>query len=65
MDVDFDESSGLPSCPRGALDADPLQLYEADYVGLGGLQPPEQIMHRNDACRSLATILDRHDVVKR
>ncbi len=65
MDVDFDESSGLPSCTRGALDADTLQLYEADYAGLGGLQPAEQTVHCNDAYRGLSTILDRYFVVER
>ena len=65
MDVDFDESCGLAGRARGVFDAGALQLYEADYAGLGGLQPAEQIVHCNGAYRSLATILGRYFVVER
>jgi len=41
MDVDFNERWRLARCSGGGADADALQLYEPDYTGLGGRQPPE------------------------
>src|SRR5262245_31443298 len=65
MDVDLDERRGLAGRIGGALDADALQLDEADDAGLGGLQPPEQIVHGNGVYRSLARIPGWYFVVER
>src|SRR4029453_5067521 len=59
MDVDLDESCRLARRAGGRFYAGPLQPYQTDHAGLGGLQSPEQVVHHDGAYRRLPSILDR------
>src|ERR1700733_6346134 len=65
MNVDLDQRYRLACCARSAFDAQSLQFYEADHVGLVGLQLAEQIVDRGRTYCGVPMIFNENSFIKR
>src|ERR1700740_3678061 len=65
MNVDLDERYRLAGCAGSEFDAQSLQFYETDYVGLVGLQLAEQIVDRGRAYCCVPMIFNENSFIER